>query len=122
MFTKQNIDAYNSADDNLTGAYFEKRWFESVIMVLTRIQAGFYDPVTAHKKLIEVCDGLQWVQENLNEKLISQHRTMLKNIYSLSIQIINAAIITGQMGYLSIVISSIRTIIEPYNQHPKPFP
>lgn len=113
--TKSPIAAYVEIDNNLTGANFERRWFESVIMVLGRIQNGFYEPVEAHKKLLEVCDGLQWVQENLNEKMNSQHRTLLKNIYSLSIQIINSALETKNMAFLSIVVSSLHTVIGPYN-------
>jgi hypothetical protein len=115
MFGTQNaLKSYVSIDDNLTGASFEQRWFESVIMILKRIQGGEFNPVETHKKLLEVCDGLQWVQENLNEKLNSQHRTMLKNIYSTNIQILNGAIQTKNMEFLSIVIASIETITKPY--------
>jgi hypothetical protein len=113
---KNPINAYVTMDNKVSGAAFEKRWFESVIMVLKRIGNNQYTPVEAHKKLLEVCDGLQWVQENLNEKLGSQHRTMLKNIYSMSIQIINAAIDTKNMAYLAIVVTSIEVVIEPYNK------
>ena len=57
---------------------------------------------------------MQWVQANLNERLSSQHRTLLKQIYSVNIQIINSAIETKNMGYLDIVISSLKTTMEPY--------
>lgn len=117
MFGSKNpINAYLNMDNKVSGAAFEKRWFESVIMVLQRIQNNQYTPVEAHKKLIDICDGLQWIQENLNEKLGSQHRTMLKNIYSMSIQIINAAIDTKNMAYLAIVITSLEVVLEPYNK------
>ena len=119
MNIKKALNAYTEIDNNLSGAAFEQRWFESVIMVLMRVQNGYYNPVEAHKKLIEVCDGLGWIQENLNEKLSSQHRTLLKSIYSTSIQIINGAIATKNFQYLDIVISSLRTVIEPYkNENP----
>jgi hypothetical protein len=115
MNSKKALNAYIEIDNNLTGADFEKKWFESVIMVLNRIQSGsFYNQVETHVKLIEICDGLQWIQENLNEKLNSQHRTLLKQIYSLSIQIINGAIATNNMTYLSIVTASLKTVLEPY--------
>jgi hypothetical protein len=119
IFQKQNaINAYVSVDNNLTGASFEKRWFESVIMILKRIMSGEFNPVETHKKLLEVSEGLQWVQENLNEKLNSQHRTMLKNIYSTNIQILNSTIQTQKMDYLPLVITSIEIILEPYNKAP----
>jgi hypothetical protein len=117
MFTNRNaLKTYTSIDDNLSGASFEKRWFESVIMILGRVKAGEFNSVESHKILLKVMEGLQWVQENLNEKLGSQHRTMLKNIYSLGIQIINGAIATGNMQYLEIVISSLKTVLEPYEK------
>ena len=115
MFGSQNaLKTYVSIDNNMHGASFEQRWFESVVMILKRIQKGEFDAVATHIKLLEVCDGLQWVQENLNEKLNSQHRTMLKNIYSTNIQILNGAIQTKNMDFLSIVIASIETITAPY--------
>jgi len=113
---KNKLNAYVDVQNTVTGADFERRWFESVIMVLNQIQAGMYDPVKTHIKLIEVRDGLQWVQSNLNERLNSQHRTMLKNIYSTNIQIINCAIEARNMSYLDIVIASIKTIVEPYSR------
>jgi len=120
MFGTQNaLKSYVSIDDNLSGASFEQRWFESVVMILKRIQGSEFDPVITHKKLLEVCDGLQWVQENLNEKLNSQHRTMLKNIYSTNIQILNGAIQTKNMDFLSIVIASLETITKPYYKKPE---
>lgn len=112
---KKALSAYTNIDDNVSAPNFEKRWYESVIMVLQRIQNNYYNPVDAHIKLIEICDGLGWIQENLNEKLSSQHRTLLKQIFSTSIQIINGAIETKNMQYLDIVISSLKTVIEPYN-------
>ena len=78
---KNPFDAYIDIDSShLSDADFEKKWYESVIMILQRIQATYYNPVEAHIKLIEIGDGLGWIQENLNEKLSSQHRTMLKSI------------------------------------------
>jgi len=111
---KFNIAAYQEVSDNVEGADFEKKWFESVIMVLVRIKSGHYNPIEAHTRLIKVCEGLQWVQENLNEKLSSQHRTLLKSIYSTNIQIINGAIDTKNFDYLDIVIASLKTVTEPY--------
>ena len=50
MFNSKNaINAYVSVDNNLTGASFEKRWFESVISMVKRIMAGEFDPVTNQK-------------------------------------------------------------------------
>ncbi|MEY3289398.1 MAG: hypothetical protein RLZZ419_1640 [Pseudomonadota bacterium] len=115
MYKKNPFDVYNSVDSqNLSDADFEKKWYESVIMILQRIQAAYYNPVEAHIKLIEIGDGLGWIQENLNEKLSSQHRTLLKSIYSNNITIINGAIATKDMTYLDIVIASLRTVTEPY--------
>ena len=117
MFASANgLKAYTTVQNHVQGAEFEKRWFESVIMVLNRIQAGQYDPVTTHVRLIEVRDGLQWVQENLNERLNSQHRTLLKSIYSTNIRIINGVIETLNTDMLTIVIASIKTILKPYER------
>lgn len=102
-------------EENVYGADFEKKWYESVIMILQMIQNDRFSAVDAHIKLIEVCDGLGWIQENLNEKLNSQHRTLLKGIFSNSIQIINGAIQTKNMDYLEIVIASLKTVMAPYN-------
>lgn len=104
------------ANNDLHGADFEKRWYESVITVLIKIQNNVYEPVEAHKKLIEICDGLGWVQENLNEKHSSQHRTLLKQIFSLCIRIINGSIEDNNVQYLDIVISSLKSITEPYRK------
>ncbi len=95
MIKKNPFDAYANVDSqNLSDTDFEKKWYESVIMILQRIQGAYYNPVEAHLKLIEIVDGLGWIQENLNEKLSSQHRTLLKSIYSNNITIINGAIAT----------------------------
>jgi hypothetical protein len=116
MFTKQNaLNSYIEIDNNLQGASFEKRWFESVVMILKKIQNGGLNEVESHIKLLEVSEGLQWVQENLNEKLNSQHRTMLKAIYSTNIQVLNGAIQSKNYEYLPVVIASIEIILKPYD-------
>ena len=115
MFTSNNpLKTYVDIDNNITGADFEKKWFESVITLLRKIQAGEFDAVMTHKKLLEISEGLQWIQENLNEKLSSQHRTLLKSIYSTSIQIMNGAIQTRNTEYLGIVIACLETVVQPY--------
>ena len=115
IFMNKNIKAYMTiANNDLHGADFEKRWYESVITVLIKIQNNVYEPVETHKKLIEVCDGLGWIQENLNEQLSSQYRSLLKQIYSVNIKIINSTIETKNTQYLDIVISSLKTIMEGY--------
>ena len=115
MFGSNNpLKTYVAIDSNLSGASFEKKWFESVILLLKKIQAGQLDAVMTHKKLLEVSEGLQWIQENLNEKLSSQHRTLLKSIYSTSIQVINGAIQTQNTEYLGVVIASLETVTQPY--------
>jgi hypothetical protein len=115
MYKKNALAAYNEVNESVYGADFEKKWYESVIMILQLIQKDHFSPVDAHIKLIEVCDGLAWIQENLNEQLNSQHRTLLKSIFSNSIQIVNGAIQTKNMDYLDIVIASLKTVIGPYN-------
>ena len=119
MYKKNPLAAYNDMEENVYGADFEKKWYESVIMILVMIQNNKFSAVDAHIKLIEVCDGLGWIQENLNEQLNSQHRTLLKGIFSNSIQIINGAIQTNNMDYLEIVIASLKTVIGPYNVEAK---
>jgi len=115
MFTSNNpLKTYIDIDNNITGADFERKWFESVIALLRKIQAGEFDAVMTHKKLLEISEGLQWIQENLNEKLSSQHRTLLKSIYSTSIQIMNGAIQTRNTEYLGIVIACLETVVQPY--------
>ena len=119
MFGNNNpIKSYIDIDNKVSGAAFEKRWFESVIMVLKFIQNNQYTPVTAHKKLIEVSDGLKLVKANLNDKLEAQHMAMLTNIYRLCIQVINTAIQTKNMSYLAIVVTSLQVVIEPYYKTP----
>jgi endonuclease/exonuclease/phosphatase (EEP) superfamily protein YafD len=121
MFTSNNpLKTYIDIDNNITGADFEKKWFESVIALLKKIQAGEFDAVMTHKKLLEISEGLQWIQENLNEKLSSQHRTLLKSIYSTSIQIMNGAIQTRNTEYLSIVIACLETVVQPYYRKTNP--
>ena len=114
---KNNLNAYATVQNTVqSGADFEKRWFESVVMVLNQIRDGLLDPVLTHVRLIEVRDGLQWVQEILIERLNSQHRTMLKSIYSVNIQIINSALESKNIEYLPMVIASIKVILQPYEQ------
>jgi hypothetical protein len=118
MFSaKKGLNAYSTVQNSVQGgADFEKRWFESVVMVLNQVQNDLLDPVLTHVRLIEVRDGLQWIQENLNERLPSQQRTMLKSIYSLNIQIINGALETKNTEYLPMVVSSIKTVLQPYER------
>jgi hypothetical protein len=118
MFSaKKGLNAYSTVQNSVQGgADFEKRWFESVVMVLNQVQNGLLDPVLTHVRLIEVRDGLQWIQENLNERLPSQQRTMLKSIYSLNIQIINGALETNNTEYLQMVVSSIKTVLQSYER------
>jgi hypothetical protein len=115
--TKKSMNAYSTVQNSVQGgADFEKRWFESVVMVLNQVQNNLLDPVLTHVRLIEVRDGLQWIQENLNERLPSQQRTMLKSIYSLNIQIINGALETKNTEYLPMVVASIKTVLQPYER------
>ncbi len=114
--TKNSLKAYANVQNTVQGADFEKRWFESVLMVLNQIKAGLLDPVMTHVRLIEIRDGLQWIQENLNERLNSQHRTMLKAIYSANIQVINSIIETKNIEFIEIVMASLKAIIAPYDR------
>ena len=118
MFSaKKSLNAYSTVQNSVQGgADFEKRWFESVVMVLNQVHNNLLEPVLTHVRLIEVRDGLQWIQENLNERLPSQQRTMLKSIYSLNIQIINGALETKNTEYLPMVVSSIKTVLQPYER------
>lgn len=114
--TRGAINSYVAIDNSQTGPSFEKKWFSSVLSVINRVINKELNPVESHKKLLEVCESLQWVQENLNEKLNSQHRTLLKNIYGTNIQILNSAIKTGDYEYLPLVAKSIQIILEPYEK------
>ena len=111
---KTAIKTYASIDDDLTGAHFERRWFESVVMVLKSIQGGQYDAMQCHQKLSEITTSLQWIQENLNEKLDAKHRTLLKSIYSTNIQILAEAIHARNYEYLGVVITSLEACMAPY--------
>jgi predicted P-loop ATPase/GTPase len=111
---KTAIKTYTSIDQNLKGAYFEQRWFESVVMILQCIQDKRYSAEESHHKLMEITSSLQWIQENLNEKLDRNHRGLLKSIYSTNIQILNQAIQTMDYEYLNIVIESLKVCMAPY--------
>lgn len=111
---KTAIKTYASIDDNLTGAHFEQRWFESVVMTLNAIKDEKYDAHESHQKMIEITTSLQWIQENLNEKLEAKHRTLLKSIYSTNIQILLDCIQTRNYEYLDIVITSLEACMAPY--------
>lgn len=117
---RKGLNAYVNVQNTVTGADFERRWFESVIMVLNQIKAGMHDPVQTHIKLIEIRDGLFWVQNNLNESLNPQYRATLKSIYMTNIQIINGAIASKDMSYLDAVVTSIKAVLEPYNNQSVP--
>ena len=116
MYKARGADAYRQVShSNLSGAEFEKAWFESVVMVLNRVKSGnIYSQVEATIKLVEVAEGLGWISTNLNEAISSQHRQMLKTIYSTCIQILNMTIETKNFEYLDIVISSMSAIDQKY--------
>jgi hypothetical protein len=111
---KTAIKTYATIDSQLTGAHFEQRWFESVVMVLRAIRRGHYSPEEAQKNLLEITNCLQWIQENLNEKLESTHRTLLKSIYSTNIQILTGCVQTRDYEYLDIVITALESCMAPY--------
>lgn len=116
MYTRRGTDAYRQiSHSNLSGAEFEKAWFESVVMVLNRVKAGnFYSQMDATIKLVEIVEGLGWISTNLNDAISSQHRQLLKTIYSTCIQILNASVETKNFEYLDIVISSMSAIVQKY--------
>lgn len=116
MYTHKGTAAYRQiSHSNLSGAEFEKAWFESVVMVLNRIKSGtIYSQVDATIKLVEIVEGLGWISTNLNDAISSQHRQLLKTIYSTCIQILNATIETKNYEYLDIVISSMSAIVQKY--------
>ena len=117
MFGYKNpIKSYREMDNRATGAAFEVRWLESVIMVLKFIQNDQYTPVAATKKLVEVTVGLDHVQNNLNVQLGLKHMVLLKHVYIMSIDMINKAIQTNNMSLLSSVIESLQIIIAPYKK------
>lgn len=112
--TKAAIRTYATIDSQLTGAHFEQRWFESVVLVLRAIRRDHYSHEEAQKNLLEITNCLQWIQENLNEKLESKHRTLLKSIYSTNIQILTACVQTRHYEYLDIVITALESCMAPY--------
>ena len=111
---KAAIRTYATIDSHLTGARFEQRWFESVILTLRAIKRDHYTQDEAQRKLLEITNSLQWIQENLNEKLDSKHRTLLKSIYSTNIQILTGCVQTRNYEYLEIVIAALETCMAPY--------
>ena len=114
---KKSLSAYSSVQNTVqVGADFEKRWFESVVMVLNQMREGRLDPVLTHVRLIEIRDGLQWIEENLNERLNEKHLAALKSIYRDNIRMLNGAIETKNLEYIPAVISSIKAILRPYEQ------
>jgi len=117
MYKKNPLSIYQEMDNDVApGAAFEKRWYESVIRSLNNIMNNQLTPLESHKRLIEICDGLEWIQNNLNENLSTQHRELLQKVFDICIQIINGAIKADKMEYLDIVISSLNTVAEPYKK------
>ena len=54
---------------------------------------------------------------NLNQQLTMEHRALLAQIFDSSIEIVNGYIVDKDSSYLDIVIKSLKTIAEPYQDH-----
>ena len=116
-YMKNKINAYLEMDESLPlGASFEAKWYERVIMVLTMIRNQRIDSIKSNKLLLDICNDLSWIRNNLNPQLNAEHRGLLEQIFDISIVIIREYIIDKNLEHLDIVISSLKGVAEPYNQ------
>ena len=114
----KSLQVYDDiANFNLQGADFEKRWMESVVTVLLKIQTLRIQPARARELLLEICWGFDWISVNLNPQLSAEHRRLLSKIYGLNIQIIHGYLENNNVEYLDIVIKSLHVIMEPYGKY-----
>lgn len=114
----KKLNAYLSVEETISSGYdFEKTWYIRAIMVITMIKTGQLDPVKSHKLLLEICRDLTWIKENLNQQLTMAHRALLAQIFDSSIEIIHGYIVDKDSSYLDIVIKSLKTVAEPYQDH-----
>jgi len=114
---KDRISVYMDIEDDVpAGASFEQRWYESVIVILTKIMNKRITPDRSNTLLLEICDGLCWVKHNLNQKLNIEHRNMLVLIFDICIKIIQGSIALKNVEYLEIVITSLRVVSDPYQK------
>jgi hypothetical protein len=110
------VQVYESNDTPVSGTAFEHRWFESVVKLLQDVQDQKYDEAISIAKLVDVRSSLQWIQENLNEKLEATHRMTLKSLYSKNIQMITFVVHTKDYAKLTIVLDSLKSSMAPYYQ------
>lgn len=114
---KNKMSIYLDIEHNVqAGAQFEQRWYESVIMILTRVRNQNVDPAKSRILLFEICDGLTWIKSNLNPKLHTEHKNILIKIFDICILIAKYSITSGNLEYLDIVITSLKVVAEPYGQ------
>ena len=99
----------------------DPRWNVRVIAENKRLSSAkknsFILFLIRNKLLLEICHDLTWIKLNLNQQLTMEHRALLAQIFDSSIEIINGYIVDKDSSYLDIVIKSLKTIAEPYQDH-----
>lgn len=112
---KNKMNIYKQIDEDVNaGASFEQKWYESTIMALIMIRDKRIEPVRSHTLLLEICDGLHWVKLNLNVQLTQAYRDLLGRVFDACITIIQDYIANNDVESLTMVISSLRVVAEPY--------
>lgn len=112
---KKQISAYMTIEEDVpTGAAFEQKWYERCIMVLIKIRSESIDPVASHKLLLKIVLDLTWIKHNLNPDLPTDYTDTLVKLIDSSIELINGSLVDKNLGYLDIVIKSLKVIASPY--------
>lgn len=117
MYNKSALKAYMAIDsNNLSSLDFERKWYESVIMIINRIQMDYYNLVETHIKLLEIISGLEWIRDNLQEHNNKNHLLVMKNLLNTIINIISNVTTDKDTSQLTGVLVSLRIILEPYSK------
>jgi hypothetical protein len=110
---RKNIDQYVANDnDKSNAAAYDRKWIRNVEIILSGINKDNYDAVKTTKYLIEIRDMFSLIAVNINDRIASEERVLLKNIFSTSIQIINSALITKEYSKLAIVQATLNTMLD----------
>lgn len=110
--SKRVINAYIDVENELHDpVLFQKKWFQSVSVVLKGVSEGTFNKTQSVKHLIKVRDSFNIISQNVNDDLPSEERVLLRNIFSTTIQVLNSAIKTKEFSKVGIVKSTVDTLL-----------